>query len=103
MAPTDTIFKAYDVRGLVPEQLDEAVAEAVGAAFVRVTGTAGGSIGAKDQLATESVQRSLSIKYAARIHGRWNFSPGRIEAPAFARRCWRCLRASSKRACWRYP
>ena len=44
MAPTDTIFKAYDVRGLVPEQLDEAVAEAVGAAFVRVTGTAGGSI-----------------------------------------------------------
>jgi phosphomannomutase len=32
------IFKAYDVRGVVPEELDEQVAEAVGAAFVRVTG-----------------------------------------------------------------
>jgi phosphomannomutase len=35
----DKIFKAYDVRGLVPEELDESVAEAVGAAFVRLTGT----------------------------------------------------------------
>jgi phosphomannomutase len=33
------IFKAYDVRGVVPEELDESVAEAVGAAFVRLTGT----------------------------------------------------------------
>jgi phosphomannomutase len=32
------IFKAYDVRGLVPEELDESVVEAVGAAFVRLTG-----------------------------------------------------------------
>ncbi|MFD7154693.1 phosphomannomutase/phosphoglucomutase [Kribbella sp. NPDC059898] len=30
------IFKAYDVRGVVPEQLDEAVARAAGAAFVEV-------------------------------------------------------------------
>jgi len=34
----DKIFKAYDVRGLAPDELDEAVAEAVGAAFVRLTG-----------------------------------------------------------------
>jgi phosphomannomutase len=34
----DKIFKAYDVRGVVPEELDESVAEAVGAAFVRLTG-----------------------------------------------------------------
>jgi phosphomannomutase len=34
----DKIFKAYDVRGVVPDELDEAVAEAVGAAFVRLTG-----------------------------------------------------------------
>jgi len=34
------IFKAYDVRGVVPEELDEGIAEAVGAAFVRVTGAA---------------------------------------------------------------
>jgi phosphomannomutase len=32
------IFKAYDIRGTVPDQLDEGVAEAVGAAFVRLTG-----------------------------------------------------------------
>jgi phosphomannomutase len=34
----DKIFKAYDVRGVVPEELDESVAEAVGSAFVRLTG-----------------------------------------------------------------
>jgi phosphomannomutase len=32
------IVKAYDIRGVVPDQLDEDVAEAVGAAFVQVTG-----------------------------------------------------------------
>lgn len=32
------IFKAYDVRGVVPDELDEEIAEAVGAAFVEVTG-----------------------------------------------------------------
>jgi phosphomannomutase len=34
------IFKAYDIRGIVPDELDEEVAEAVGAAFVRLTGAA---------------------------------------------------------------
>jgi phosphomannomutase len=33
-----TIFKAYDIRGVVPGQLDEGVAEAVGSAFARLTG-----------------------------------------------------------------
>jgi phosphomannomutase len=32
------IFKPYDIRGIVPDELDEEVAEAVGAAFVRLTG-----------------------------------------------------------------
>jgi len=32
------IFKAYDIRGVVPDELDEATAEAVGAALVRLTG-----------------------------------------------------------------
>ncbi|GAA2424173.1 phosphomannomutase/phosphoglucomutase [Actinomadura vinacea] len=32
------IFKAYDIRGVVPDELDETTAEAIGAAFVRVTG-----------------------------------------------------------------
>jgi phosphomannomutase len=31
------IFKAYDIRGVVPDELDEEVAEAVGAAFARLT------------------------------------------------------------------
>jgi phosphomannomutase len=35
----DKIFKAYDIRGVVPDELDESVAEAVGAAFVKLTGT----------------------------------------------------------------
>jgi len=39
MSDLDKIFKAYDVRGVVPDELDESVAEAVGAAFVRLTGT----------------------------------------------------------------
>jgi len=34
----EAVFKAYDVRGLVPEQLDESVAHRVGGAFVAVTG-----------------------------------------------------------------
>jgi phosphomannomutase len=32
------IFKAYDIRGTVPDELDESVAESVGGAFVRLTG-----------------------------------------------------------------
>jgi phosphomannomutase len=39
-----SIVKAYDVRGLVPDQLDDEVARALGAAFVRVVGAAGGAI-----------------------------------------------------------
>jgi phosphomannomutase len=38
------VFKAYDVRGTVPEQVDEELARATGAAFVAVTGSAGGSV-----------------------------------------------------------
>jgi phosphomannomutase len=33
-----SIVKAYDVRGTVPDQLDEAIARAIGAAFIDVTG-----------------------------------------------------------------
>jgi phosphomannomutase len=36
MADVAAIFKAYDVRGVVPDQLDESVARATGAAFVEV-------------------------------------------------------------------
>ncbi len=37
-ANLDAVFKAYDVRGTVPDQIDEALARATGAAFVAVTG-----------------------------------------------------------------
>src|SRR3954471_20894992 len=38
MADLDPIFKAYDIRGTVPDQLDADVARRVGAAFARFTG-----------------------------------------------------------------
>ena len=34
MSDLNKIFKAYDVRGVVPDELDESVAEAVGAALM---------------------------------------------------------------------
>ncbi len=38
MGDLSKIVKAYDIRGVVPDQLDESVAEAVGAAFAKLTG-----------------------------------------------------------------
>ena len=38
MSRLDSIFKAYDIRGVVPDQLDADLARAVGAAFARFTG-----------------------------------------------------------------
>ena len=38
MRDLSAIVKAYDIRGVVPDQLDEEIARAVGAAFVRLTG-----------------------------------------------------------------
>ena len=37
-ANLDRVFKAYDVRGVVPDEVDEDLARAMGAAFVGVTG-----------------------------------------------------------------
>ncbi|HTR68702.1 MAG TPA: phosphomannomutase/phosphoglucomutase [Mycobacteriales bacterium] len=34
MSTLDAIFKAYDIRGIVPDELDESIARAVGGAFV---------------------------------------------------------------------
>jgi phosphomannomutase len=51
MAPTadvatlDAIFKAYDVRGLVPQQLDADLARDIGGAFVEVTRATGVVVG----------------------------------------------------------
>ena len=59
MSDLDKIFKAYDIRGVVPGQLDEDVAEAVGAAFVRLTGAA--------QLVTLHDMRASSAPMAAAV------------------------------------
>ncbi len=40
MSELAKIFKAYDIRGIVPDELDEKLAEAIGGAFVRLTGAA---------------------------------------------------------------
>ena len=40
----DAVFKAYDVRGTVPDQIDEDLARATGAAFVTVTGADAGAV-----------------------------------------------------------
>ena len=37
MAEYSKIFKAYDIRGIVPDELDEGVAERIGGAFARLT------------------------------------------------------------------
>ena len=38
MTALDTIFKAYDIRGIVPDQLDTDIARRIGAAFARFAG-----------------------------------------------------------------
>lgn len=40
MAEYEKIFKAYDIRGIVPDELDQSAAESAGAAFARLTGAA---------------------------------------------------------------
>ena len=35
MGTTSEVFKAYDIRGLVPEQLDATMCRAIGAAMAR--------------------------------------------------------------------
>jgi phosphomannomutase len=52
-----SIVKAYDIRGVVPDQLDEGVARAVGAAFAKVTGAA--------RIVTARDMRESSVPLAA--------------------------------------
>jgi phosphomannomutase len=41
MGSLDQIFKAYDVRGVVPDQLDAELARAIGGAFARFAAPGG--------------------------------------------------------------
>jgi len=69
----DKIFKAYDVRGVVPDELDEGVAEAIGAAFVRLTGTKTlvtlHDMRASSQPLAEALGRGAASQGADVIHG----------------------------------
>ena len=58
------IFKAYDVRGVVPDEFDEETAEAVGAAFVEVTG-ARTAVVAHDMRASSGPLAAAFIRGAA--------------------------------------
>jgi phosphomannomutase len=63
----DQIFKAYDIRGVVPDQLDEDAAEAVGAAFSRLTGT--GQLVILHDMRTSSVPLAAAIARGATQQG----------------------------------
>jgi phosphomannomutase len=61
------IFKAYDIRGIVPDELDESVAEAVGGAFVRLTGAA--SVVTVHDMRTSSVPLADAFAHGAAAQG----------------------------------
>jgi len=62
-----SIVKAYDIRGVVPDQLDEGVAEAVGAAFARVTGA--GTIVTMHDMRTSSAPLAQAFGRGAAAQG----------------------------------
>ena len=61
--------KAYDVRGVVPDQLDAEVAHALGAAFVRVVGAAGGAIVVGHDMRPSSPELSVAFATGAADQG----------------------------------
>ncbi|RSN14578.1 phosphomannomutase/phosphoglucomutase [Nonomuraea sp. WAC 01424] len=61
------IFKAYDVRGVVPDEFDEPIAEAVGAAFVEVTGAV--SVVVAHDMRESSVPLAEAFMRGARSRG----------------------------------
>jgi phosphomannomutase len=60
------IFKAYDVRGVVPDELDEASARAIGAAFADWSGAAGIAVGHDCRLSSPALAAAVREGIAAR-------------------------------------
>jgi phosphomannomutase len=54
------LFKAYDVRGVVPDELDEDVARSIGAAFAEWSGVEAVAIGRDCRLSSPSLAAALS-------------------------------------------
>ena len=67
MAEYAKIFKAYDIRGTVPDELDESVAEAVGAAFARLTGAS--AVVTVHDMRTSSVPLAEAFGHGAASQG----------------------------------
>ncbi|MPY54175.1 phosphomannomutase/phosphoglucomutase [Streptomyces acidicola] len=65
-ADLSTIVKAYDVRGVVPDQWDEPLAELFGAAFVQVTGADAIVIGHDMRPSSPGLSRAFARGAAAR-------------------------------------
>jgi phosphomannomutase len=55
-----TIFKAYDVRGIYPEELDEGVARRIGAAFARFTGATGLVMGRDSRISSPALAAAFA-------------------------------------------
>jgi phosphomannomutase len=62
----DGIFKAYDVRGLVPEQLDVHAARRIGAAFARFAGTPTIAVGRDCRESSPGLAEALAEGIASR-------------------------------------
>jgi phosphomannomutase len=65
-ADLDQVFKAYDVRGLYPEQLDEDLARRIGRAFIELTGARSLAIGQDMRPSSEPMAEALSDGAASR-------------------------------------
>jgi phosphomannomutase len=59
-ADLDQVFKAYDVRGLYPQQLDEDLARRIGRAFIELTGAGSLAIGQDMRPSSEPMAAALS-------------------------------------------
>src|SRR6266540_3331002 len=59
-ADLDQVFKAYDVRGLYPEQLDEDLAQRIGRAIIELTGAGSLAIGQDMRPSSEPMAAALA-------------------------------------------
>src|SRR5919204_963590 len=68
MSPRDlgSIFKAYDVRGVVPEELDEDIARRIGAAFAEWSGAPRIAVGRDCRLSSPGLAAALIEGIASR-------------------------------------
>jgi phosphomannomutase len=65
-AALDQVFKAYDVRGVYPDQLDEELAERIGRAFVALTGAGTLAIGQDMRPSSKPMADALAAGAMAR-------------------------------------